>query len=170
MNSTTGGLQLKALPVRGSIDEKLSWGLYEQVKKAPSPPVSQFNSRGHGLSVLRTSFPNVIFRQPNCGSGDFTYECFHNWDRAELPADHEYGNTSHGVAIDSQHRVYITHNGNPGSLFVFDADGRFIRAMGEVHNAGPAAKGHGISFREDGGEEFLYLAPADSERVSPRCR
>ncbi len=25
------------------------------------------------------------------------------------------------------------------------------------------AKGHGISFREDGGEEFLYLAPADSE-------
>ena len=82
----------------------------------------------------------------------------------------EYGNAFHGVAIDSQHRVYITHNGNPGSLFVFDADGRFIRAMGEVHNAGPAAKGHGISFREDGGEEFLYLAPADSERVSPRCR
>jgi hypothetical protein len=34
--------------------------------------------------------------------------------------------------------------------------------MGEVHNAVPAARGHGISIRKDGGEEFLYLAPADS--------
>jgi len=99
---------------------------------------------------------------PVVGTGEFTYECIHNWDRAGLPAGHEYGNASHGVAIDSQGLIYITHNGNPGSLFVFDGDGRFVKAMGEIHNAGPAAKGHGISIRKDGAEEFLYLAPADT--------
>ena len=96
---------------------------------------------------------------PIVGSGEFTYACVHNWDRTGLPAGHEYGNASHGVAIDSQGLIYITHNGNPGSIFVFDGDGKFVKAMGEVHNAGPAAKGHGISIRKDGGDEFLWLSP-----------
>ncbi len=99
---------------------------------------------------------------PVVGSGEFTYECIHNWDREGLPAGHEYGNASHGVAIDSQGLIYITHNGNPGSLFVFDGDGKFVKTMGEAHNAGPAAKGHGVSIRKEGSDEFLYLAPADS--------
>jgi DNA-binding beta-propeller fold protein YncE len=99
---------------------------------------------------------------PIVGTGEFTYECQHNWDRAGLPAGHEYGNASHGVAIDSQGLIYITHHGNPGSIFVFDGEGKFVKAMGEVHNVGPAAKGHGISIRKDGSEEFLYLAPSDT--------
>jgi DNA-binding beta-propeller fold protein YncE len=99
---------------------------------------------------------------PIVGSGEFTYECQHNWDRAGLPAGHEYGNASHGVAIDSQGLIYITHQGNPGSIFVFDGEGKFVKAMGEVHNAGPAARGHGISIRKEGSEEFLYLAPSDT--------
>ena len=96
------------------------------------------------------------------GSGEFVFECHHNWGRDSLPVGHEYGNASHGIAFDSQGLIYISHNGNPGSIFVFDGAGRFVKSMGELHNSGPIAKGHGITIRQDGGEEFLYLAPADS--------
>lgn len=98
---------------------------------------------------------------PIVGQGEFTYECIHNWDRPGLPAGHDYGNASHGVAIDQQGLIYITHQGNPGSLFVFDSDGRFIRSMGEIHNP-KTSKGHGISIRREGTEEFIYLAPSDA--------
>ena len=103
-----------------------------------------------------------ISENPVFGSGEFVYECCHNWDRQGLPVGYEYGNASHGIAFDSQGLIYISHNGNPGSIFVFDGDGRFVKAMAEMHNAGPAAKGHGVSIRKEGSEEFLYLAPADS--------
>ena len=52
------------------------------------------------------------------GSGEFVYECHHNWDRQSLPGGYEYGNASHGIAFDSQGLIYISHNGNPGSIFV----------------------------------------------------
>ena len=29
--------------------------------------------------------------------------------------------------------VYITHYGTPGSVFVFDPDGKFVRSLGEFH-------------------------------------
>ena len=99
---------------------------------------------------------------PIIGSGEFVYECHHNWDRAILPVGYDYGNASHGIALDGQGLIYISHNGNPGSIFVFDGDGRFVKAMAELHNAGPFAKGHGVTIRREGSEEFLYLAPADS--------
>ncbi|MCA9061389.1 MAG: twin-arginine translocation signal domain-containing protein, partial [Planctomycetaceae bacterium] len=100
-------------------------------------------------------------RNPVVGSGEYTYECLHNWDREGLPSDHHYGNASHGVAIDESGLIYITHQGNPGSIFVFEPNGRFVRAMGQIHNPG-TAKGHGIDIRREGSEEFLYLAPSDT--------
>ena len=39
---------------------------------------------------------------PIIGSGEFIYECHHNWDRQDLPVGYEYGNASHGIAFDSQ--------------------------------------------------------------------
>jgi DNA-binding beta-propeller fold protein YncE len=78
-----------------------------------------------------------------------------------LPAGHNYGNASHGVAVDQQGLIYITHQGNPGSIFVFDADGRFVKAMGEIHNV-RGGKGHGIDIRSEGSEEFIYLSPSET--------
>ncbi len=43
-----------------------------------------------------------ISENPIIGSGEFTYECHHNWDRKGLPVGYEYGNASHGMAFDSQ--------------------------------------------------------------------
>jgi hypothetical protein len=116
-----------------------------------------FLSPAAGYAMNLTTAQN-----PTVGSGEFVYECIHNWDRASLPADHHYGNASHGVAIDQQGLIYITHQGSPGSLFVFDGEGRFVRAMGDAHSLNGSSKGHGIDIRKEGSEEFIYLSPSES--------
>lgn len=93
------------------------------------------------------------------GSGDHTYECIHDWGRASLPANHEYGWTSNGVAIDEAGRLYVSHHGAPGSIFVFDEHNKFIRSMAQQHRTPKEAAGHGVDIRKDGGTEFLYLSP-----------
>lgn len=93
------------------------------------------------------------------GDGEHTYECIHDWGRATLPAGHKYGWTSNGVAIDESGRLYVSHHGAPGSIFVFDEHGKFIRAMANQHRTTNEAAGHGIDIRKEGNTEFIYLAP-----------
>lgn len=99
-------------------------------------------------------------KRPVVGNGEFTYECHHNWGNDSLPDGHKYGGASHGVTVDEQGLIYITHQGGPGSLFVFDADGKFIKTLGDSHIVGNSSQGHGIDIRKEGNEEFLYLAPS----------
>jgi hypothetical protein len=109
------------------------------------------------------SAPSVILARksddprPIVGSGENQYECIHDW--GDLPDGHEYGGASHGVAIDSAGMIYITHHGRPGSIFVFDPEGRLVRAMGERFMEKGSGVGHGIDIRREGNEEFLYLSP-----------
>ena len=90
------------------------------------------------------------------GDGAYKFECHHDW--GTLPDKHSYGGATHGVAIDSTGLVYITHHGDPGSIFVFDPSGKFIRAMGDIHKG----NGHGIDIRKEADGEFLYLT-SDSD-------
>ena len=91
------------------------------------------------------------------GEGAYKFECHHDW--GQLPDKHTYGGASHGVALDSAGMVYVTHHGGPGSIFVFDPAGKFVRAMGQIHEA----NGHGIEIRKEGTTEFLYLC-SDSDK------
>ena len=105
---------------------------------------------------------------PVVGSGEYTFECHHDWGMDTLPAGFNYGQASHGVAVDSEGLVYVTHHGEPASIFVFDQSGRFVRAMGKLHTAMDRRQrksrgyGHGIDIRKEGSEEFIYLAPNES--------
>ncbi|HEY8506463.1 MAG TPA: twin-arginine translocation signal domain-containing protein [Gemmataceae bacterium] len=104
-------------------------------------------------------------KRPVVGEGEHTYECVHNWGLESLPDGHHYGGASHGVAVDSQGLIYITHHGDPGSIFVFEPSGKFVRAMGESDRVAAkraAGRGHGIDIRKEGGEEFIYLSPNES--------
>jgi len=100
------------------------------------------------------------------GSGEFTYECLHDWAMENLPAGAHYGNASHGVTIDRAGMIYITHYGDPGSIFVFDPEGKFVKSLGDFHQLGKgnsrSARGHGIDIRSEGSDEFLYLSASDS--------
>ena len=122
------------------------------------------------LAVAATVCPTVLHAQNKSGSGStivgsgkHTYECIHDWGRDSLPAGHQYGWTSNGVAIDEQGRLYVSHHGTHGSIFVFDGQGKFIRSLAEQHRSKDEAAGHGIDVRKEGDAEFLYLSPDDGK-------
>jgi len=89
------------------------------------------------------------------GEGDYRYEVLHDWP--QLPDKYTW-QTTHNVAVDKAGHLYVIHEGRADqkdhpSIFVFDDEGRFVRAFGEQFQGG----GHGIEVREEDGEEFLYV-------------
>ncbi len=101
-------------------------------------------------TAKRTASQNTV------GSGDHVFEATHGWP--QLPAPYTW-QTTHNVAVDSEGLLYVIHEGRPEladhpSIFVFDQDGKFVRAFGAQFQGG----GHGIEIRREGGEEYLYVA------------
>ncbi|HRF00708.1 MAG TPA: twin-arginine translocation signal domain-containing protein [Pirellulaceae bacterium] len=89
-------------------------------------------------------------------SGDHAYEMKHAWP--QLPAQYTW-QTTHNVAVDKDDFLYVIHEGREDqpdhpSIFVFDPDGRFVRSFGKQFQGG----GHGIEVRQEGNEQFLYVA------------
>ena len=114
-----------------------------------------------GATATVAALPNLLTSKNRkaiiLGEGEYRYTVEHGWGK--LPEGHTYGNASHGVAIDKAGLIYITHYGKPGSIFVFDPSGKFIKSLGNVH----VSRGHGIDIREEAdGKEYLYLFPSDS--------
>lgn len=101
-------------------------------------------------------------RPPIVGSGEFQYECHHDW--AQAPAGFPWYVT-HGVTIDRDGLVYIKHRALKGTgtdtILVFDPDGKFVRSFGREYCAG----GHGIDIRLENGQEFLYLSDTFNRQV-----
>ena len=92
---------------------------------------------------------------PVIGEGDHRFEVDH--DFLQLPSDYHWQIT-HNVAVDGEGLIYVIHEGEAGlpdhpAIFVFTADGRFVRAFGRQFQGG----GHGLEVRREGDEEFLYV-------------
>jgi hypothetical protein len=95
------------------------------------------------------------------GTGEFTYECHHNWGKSP---EHIKWFETHGVAVDKAGLIYVTHRAGPDkaksaaeaqdTVVVFDPDGKFVRSFGSEWHGG----GHGVDIREENGVEYLYLA------------
>ncbi len=89
------------------------------------------------------------------GSGEYRYEVLHNW--AQLPDKYSW-QTTHNVAIDGEGLLYVIHEGREQmpdhpSIFVFDEQGKFVRAFGNQFQGG----GHGLEVRTEGNEQFVYV-------------
>jgi len=100
-------------------------------------------------TAAKTDKPLIV------GDGEHTFEVVHNWP--QLPSQYSW-QTTHNVAVDKAGNLYVIHEGRENlkdhpSIFVFDADGKFIRAFGNQFQGG----GHGIEIRQEGSEEFLYV-------------
>jgi hypothetical protein len=72
------------------------------------------------------------------------------------PASIQYGDT-HGLALDSQGRIYLAHTVHDGSVSsdavcVFDQQGKFIESWGSEFRGGA----HGLDLRKEGSDEYLY--------------
>lgn len=101
------------------------------------------------LTAAKTDKPLVV------GEGEHKFEVQHDWP--QLP-DKFTWQTTHNVAVDKDHNLYVIHEGRANlkdhpSIFVFDADGKYIRSFGQQFQGG----GHGIEIRQEGGQEFLYV-------------
>lgn len=89
------------------------------------------------------------------GEGGHEFAVTHNW--AQLPEKYTW-QTTHNVAVDEAGNLYVIHEGRANlkdhpSIFVFDPQGKFIRAFGSQFQGG----GHGIEVRKEGSQEFLYV-------------
>jgi hypothetical protein len=89
------------------------------------------------------------------GEGEHKYEVTHEWP--QLPEKFTW-QTTHNVAVDKAGNLYVIHEGREElkdhpSIFVFDAEGKYIRSFGQQFQGG----GHGIEIREEGGQEYLYV-------------
>lgn len=101
------------------------------------------------LTAKKSDSPLVV------GEGEHRYEIVHDW--AQLPDEFTW-QTTHNVAVDKNHNVYVIHEGHQDkpdhpSIFVFDADGKYVRSFGNQFQGG----GHGIEVREEDGQEFLWV-------------
>lgn len=101
------------------------------------------------LTAARTDSQVII------GEGDYKYEVTHDWP--QLPEKFTW-QTTHNVAIDKAGNLYVIHEGRPDqkdhpSIFVFDPEGKFVRAFGAQFQGG----GHGIEVHEEDGKEYLYI-------------
>ncbi|MFM8478056.1 MAG: hypothetical protein ACKOEO_19905 [Planctomycetaceae bacterium] len=90
------------------------------------------------------------------GEGDYQYRVNHAF--VQLPDKYTW-QTTHNVALDKAGNLYVIHEGRRDqkdhpSIFVFDPQGKFIRAFGAQFQGG----GHGIEVRQEGSQEFLYVA------------
>lgn len=102
------------------------------------------------LTAKRTAAQDVI------GKGDHQFRCEHAYP--QLP-DQYHWQITHNVAIDPDNNLYVIHEGNAKladhpSIFVFDSEGKFIRAFGEQFQGG----GHGIEVHVEDGTPYLYVA------------
>jgi hypothetical protein len=89
------------------------------------------------------------------GEGEHTFRVRHQFP--QLP-DRFTWQTTHNVAVDSAGQLYVIHEGRADqkdhpAIFVFDADGRFVRAFGGQFQGG----GHGLEVRREGNEDFIYV-------------
>lgn len=102
------------------------------------------------LTAKRTAAQDVI------GQGDYQFRFQHHWP--QLPSQYRW-QTTHNVDVDPDNHLYVIHEGNATladhpSIFVFDPEGRFVRAFGEQFQGG----GHGIKIRVEEGTPYLYVA------------
>ncbi len=116
--------------------------------------------RGLGTGVVVSTFTSqslfsALAEEPNgkpimLGTGTHKYEWVKGWGK--LPDGMLYGATHGAVQIDSQSRVYLNTD-TENAIIVFDADGKFIKAMGKEWKGGT----HGMQIRKEGKQEFIYL-------------
>lgn len=126
---------------------------------------SPFLSRRHFLATTATAAaavaaPRVFTAQKSekqlvIGTGENRYEVLHDW--VKLPDKYSW-QTTHNVAVDRDGNLYVIHEGRENqkdhpSIFVFDPNGKFIRAFGNQFQGG----GHGLEVITEGNEQFLYV-------------
>jgi hypothetical protein len=110
---------------------------------------------GAALAAPRVARARRLAEETIIGEGDHRFRVRPQFP--QLPERFSW-QTTHGVALDKAGNLYVIHEGKKQqkdhpAIFVFDPQGRFVRAFGSQFQGG----GHGIEVRQEGSEEFLYV-------------
>ncbi|MEO1616591.1 MAG: hypothetical protein AAFV88_12115 [Planctomycetota bacterium] len=115
----------------------------------------RFTAVAASVSVPAILTSKRAMAQDVIGDGEFRFKCEHAWP--QLPDKYNWQIT-HNVAVDPNNRLYVIHEGDVNqpdhpAIFVFDEEGRFIKAFGEQFQGG----GHGLEIRVEEGTPYLYV-------------
>ena len=112
-------------------------------------------------AILAATAPAIITAKRSAaqeivGEGEVKFHCKHLFP--QLPDKFSW-QTTHNVAVDPDNNLYVIHEGHADktdhpSIFVFDSDGKFIRAFGQQFQGG----GHGLEVNVEDGTAYLYVA------------
>jgi len=90
------------------------------------------------------------FSGPTIGHNSHQYRIDGEW--GSRYASHRPVNDCHEMVVDSKQRIYLLTNETANNVLVYDRSGKLLNTWGTEY---PGA--HGLSIRDEGGEEFLFI-------------
>ncbi|MEX2672433.1 MAG: hypothetical protein WD294_10020 [Phycisphaeraceae bacterium] len=93
------------------------------------------------------------------GKGEATYESVPNW--CQLPEGRsQLGATHGGIVVDNEGLIYFSMDSGENGILVYTPEGEPVKGIA------PGMTGiHGMTLREEDGEEFIYAAHLAGKRV-----
>ncbi len=92
------------------------------------------------------------------GHGDFRYKIDLNW--GALNATYYPVKDCHEMVEDSQGRLILLTNETKNNVIIYDKSGKLLETWGNEY---PGA--HGLTLKDEGGEDFLYIADNNRHEV-----
>jgi len=113
---------------------------------------------GAGLSLPLSVYDSLNNKDLILGHGDFMYKVDMNWgllDKNKFPVKdcHEMVYTKDGYIV-------MLTNDVRNNIIKYNKDGKLIESWGNEYPGG-----HGLTLRDEGGEEFLYITDTDRHQV-----
>lgn len=93
------------------------------------------------------------------GHNGFTYKVDHEWGR--LDANKHPVTDCHEMVQDSKGRIILLTNNVNNNVIIYNKDGKLLDTWGSRY---PGA--HGLSLKNEGGEDFLYITDTDRHIIS----
>ncbi|MDD7984414.1 hypothetical protein PQO01_05565 [Lentisphaera marina] len=121
---------------------------------------TSFAHEGHSHLINPEALQKAPFVDADyvTGQGKFTYKVDLNW--GETPKGKPaLGATHGGVAIDKAGNIYVSTQTGDG-IIKFCGDGHVIKTFGK-----PTMMSHNLSLKEENGQEFIYAAFNNHQKV-----
>lgn len=110
-----------------------------------------------GAGLALSGFADVMQDQV-IGHGDFRYKIDLNW--GALNASYYPVKDCHEMVEDSQGRLILLTNETQNNVIIYDKSGKLLETWGSEY---PGA--HGLTLKDEGGEDFLYIADNNRHEV-----
>jgi len=110
------------------------------------------------MGMSWSSFKSEDWKDVVIGHGTHRYKVDLKW--GALNASLYPVQDCHEMVIDKQGRIFLLTNHTKNNILIYDTKGSLIDSWGTTY---PGA--HGLTIREEGGEDFLYITDTERHEV-----